>query len=345
MPTRNAPDSRDVAQFERRLLAGLGLDAGASNEQLEFAHDEVVRYVEAAPTALRAWSRQQLAAIDEAYALLSGPRGDLIEAAAAANATALVAAQTATTPSAVRSPAAGKVNAASPAAAPRGGLLGAIRSIPRIVVAAVGVVAVGAVIVVVYNIGAPAAAGVATGTPAPQASAAAPAVDAAQVSALMQKLAANPNDVATLQALGDLYWAAKDYETARTWMEKVVALEPANVAALLALGAAQFNTGDQASAEANWRKVLTLDTKNAEAHYDLGFMYFTQNPPDVAKVKAEWNQFVALSPDSELVKYVTAHLASLEGSPAPSAAASGAASATAAPASPAPATPAPSASN
>jgi hypothetical protein len=49
-------------------------------------------------------------------------------------------------------------------------------------------------------------------------------------------------------------------------------------------------------------------------------MYFSLTPPDVAKVQAEWGAVIALSPDSDIAKTVATHLASLTGSPAPSAA-------------------------
>jgi cytochrome c-type biogenesis protein CcmH/NrfG len=167
-------------------------------------------------------------------------------------------------------------------------------------------------------------------------------VDQAQVAALMKKISENPNDVATLQQLGDLYFQTGDYETAGGWMEKILGVEPRNVTARLALGAALFNSGKAADAEKQWRQVLEIDAKNVEAHYDLGFMYLSQDPPDMAKVKAEWNEVIAIAPDSAIAKTVATHLKSLDASPAPSGAA-GSPGASGAPSSAAPSTAAPSA--
>ena len=174
-----------------------------------------------------------------------------------------------------------------------------------------------AIAVLVYNLGAPVVPAF-TGSPAPESSAAA-TVDQAKVSALMQKLAADPKNVDTLQQLGDLYYLAGDYASAATWMDKILAIDPKNVTGLLALGAADFNIGKLTEAETAWRQVLALDPKNIEAHYDLGFMFLSKNPPDLANVRAEWNQVIAIAPDSDVAKTVATHLQSLDGSPAPSA--------------------------
>jgi cytochrome c-type biogenesis protein CcmH/NrfG len=189
------------------------------------------------------------------------------------------------------------------------------RAYRRLVLVAAGVVAAVVIVVVGYNFGAPSVPGF-TGTPAPEASAA--VVDKTQVAALMQKLAANPSDIATLQGLGDLYYAAGDYTTAATWAQKVLAVDPKNVTGLLSLGAANFNVGQLGPAQTAWRQVLAIDPKNIEAHYDLGFMYLSEAPPDYTNVRVEWNQVIAIAPDSDVAKTVATHLQSLAGSAAPS---------------------------
>ena len=65
--------------------------------------------------------------------------------------------------------------------------------------------------------------------------------------------------------------------------------------------------------------MLAADAKNVEAHYDLGFMFLSKNPPDLVNVRAEWNEVIAIAPDSDVAKTVATHLKSLDGSPAPSA--------------------------
>ena len=43
-------------------------------------------------------------------------------------------------------------------------------------------------------------------------------------------------------------------------------------------------------AEKQWRAVLAIEPDNVEAHYDLGFMYLSLTPPDIANVKARVGQ-------------------------------------------------------
>jgi cytochrome c-type biogenesis protein CcmH/NrfG len=154
-----------------------------------------------------------------------------------------------------------------------------------------------------------------------QSSAASGQLDQAKVASLMTQLSANPKDKTTLQSLGDVYFAAGDYKTASTWEQKILALEPKNLTALLALGACQFNLGDTAAAEKNWLTVVKIAPRQAEAHYDLGFLYLSKNPPDMAKVRSEWNTVVAIDPKSDIAKTVQSHLQSLN-SQSPSASAS-----------------------
>lgn len=168
-------------------------------------------------------------------------------------------------------------------------------------------------------------------TDQPTASSSGTPVDPNKVSALMQKISANPKDVASLAALGDLYFAAADYTTASLWQQKVLDIDAKNVTARLALGAAQFNLGNSSRAEQEWQKVVALDPKQAEAHYDLGFLYLSKNPPDLAKVRAEWSKVVAIDPNSQIAKTVATHLQSLQ-TASPSASAGASAGPTASPA-------------
>jgi cytochrome c-type biogenesis protein CcmH/NrfG len=272
---------------ETELLACLGLTRGASNSDVEAAHDEIIAFVARAPEDLRAWAEQQTAAADEAYTRLSGDPAD-----EAPN----------VTPTAVTPPPPGPVDAPQAPAGSRSRRR-------RLIVAGATAIALAAVGFGVYSLG---------GDKKDKGSAAAPAtqttatpVDSQQVAQLMQKISTNPKDVKSLVKLGDVYFQAGDYETAATWMTKVVALQPRNTTALLALGAVRFNVGKTAEAERHWRKVTEIAPKNVEAHYDLGFLYLSKNPPDMAKVKSEWNQVVALDPGSDVAKTISAHLSQL----------------------------------
>lgn len=178
----------------------------------------------------------------------------------------------------------------------------------RVGLAAGIVVALGAVGVIGFKLGEPSVPGL-TGTPAPQASG--PVVDQAQVTALMTRLAADPEDVEALQGLANIYFGVNDFATAALWLDKLLAVEPENISALLGAGAAAYNLGKLDEAETAWTKVVELEPDNVEAHYDLGFLYLAQEPPDLARVEQEWRKVIELDPDSDIAKTVAAHLEGL----------------------------------
>jgi len=324
---RTQPTSQNAKSVEAALLARLGLPSGASSQDVQAAHDALVDFLEGAPSDQRGWARQQIGLVDEAFALLSDPTIDRSALAgsaviADASASAGTAAKASTVPT---------QPASQPATSTRNPLIKRV---------AIGAVAIGVVAVVViggFNMNGGTGIPPINGSPAPEA-AASPAVDAAKVAALMEKIQANPKDTESLQSLADLYFQASDFVASTSFLEKIVAIEPKNVTALLALGAAQFNQGNSTEAEKQWRAVLVIDPKNVEAHYDLGFMFLSKNPPDMANAKLEWGKVIEIDPNSDVAKSVKQHLASLDASPAPSgaSAAPGASSAPSAPASAAP---------
>ncbi|MEO8625624.1 MAG: tetratricopeptide repeat protein, partial [Candidatus Limnocylindrales bacterium] len=126
----------------------------------------------------------------------------------------------------------------------------------------------------------------------------------------------DPNNLAALEELGDLYFSARDYQTAAEWEQKVLDLDPNNITGHLALGAAQYNLGNSADAEGHWRRVIELNPNDTEAlveaHYDLGFMYFSADPPDVEKTIVEWQAVIDIAPESDIAQTVKTHLQTLE---------------------------------
>jgi hypothetical protein len=195
--------------------------------------------------------------------------------------------------------------------------------LPRTIVAGVAIVALVAVLGIGYNLGGGGSLPGLTGTPDPGPTG--PAVDTAQVSAYMTRLAANAEDVEALQGLANVYFAAGDYATAGLWLEKLLAVDPDNVTALLGSGAVAYNVGDLEAAESAWTHAAELAPDNVEVHYDLGFLYLAQEPPDLEMVRAEWQTVIDLEPDGAFAQTVAGHLDSIapaaSGSPAPSAAA------------------------
>ena len=296
----------DAAESRSELLDRLGLGAGASDQDVETAYNGVVEFLELAPHEVQSWAAAQVRDVDETFALLSSPT----EAPTAAAKNAAPARPTVTEPAPI--PTAASIPTAAPAAWRRW-------------LMPVGVLLAAAAIFGVYSMGkgsaVPGISGTPTNTPSATAAAGGPApvpVDKTKVGALMAKISANPKDIASLQSLGDIYFAAADYKTAIGWEEKILAVDPKNQVALLAAGAAQFNQGDKAAAKKHWLKAAALYPNVAEVHYDLGFLYLSQTPPDLAKATAEWERVIAIDPTSEVAKTVATHLKSLK-SPAPSA--------------------------
>jgi tetratricopeptide (TPR) repeat protein len=294
----------DTAELRHELLGRLGLEANASDQDVEIAHSALVEFLELAPREVRSWAAARTTDVDEALAMLSGPDIDLTSA----------------TPFIATDPDAPEEDFRAPAA-PAPALGRARRTQLLWAIGALLVVAAG---FGVYKMGAASDVPGISGTPTnSQATAAAGApaavpLDQAKVAELTKKVTANPKDIASLQGLGDAYFAASDYKNASVWEQKVLAVDPKNRVGLLALGAAQFNLGNAAEAKKQWLVAAALYPNDAEVHYDLGFLYMSQTPPDKAKMTEEWKKVVAIDPNSQLAKTVATHL---NPSPAPGASA------------------------
>jgi tetratricopeptide (TPR) repeat protein len=282
-----------VQAYTSELLARLGVGPGASMGEIERAHDQRLDFLAQAPAEMSDWAHHEIGRVDEAYALLTDPHADIPAAAAAALADRGGAHPAPEAP------------LAATAAPPAPRMAHSTKVLLLVALAA-------AVIFGVYKWGGDSGVPAISGQPTDSSSAAAaPQLDTAKVGAAMQKISANPKDVAALKELGDLYFQAGDYPTAIEWESKALEIEPQDVTALLALGAAQFNSGDSEGAKANWKKVVKIDSRNAEAHYDLGFLALSVEPVDMDTAKAEWQKVVDIDPKSELAKSVSTHLEGL----------------------------------
>ena len=296
----------DTTEFRHELLGRLGLRANASDQDVEAAHTGLVEFLELAPHEVQSWAAARTTDVDEAFALLSGPEQDLIAPAARSVATVQDAPEPAYGPS-VAAP----IAPASPASRRPGRTQLVWAIVPLLIVA---------IVLGVYYMGrsdVPGMSGTPTNTQATQAAGAPTAapVDKVKVADLMKKISANPKDVASLQGLGDAYFAASDYKNAIIWEQKILDVDPKNQVALLALGAAQFNLGNAAEAERNWLVAAKLYPDSAEVHYDLGFLYMSQTPPNTAKMTAEWNKVIAIDPNSAIAKTVATHLKGAQSAP------------------------------
>ena len=292
----------DAAEIRSELLGRLGLRENASDAEVETAHNGLVEFLELAPREVKSWAAARTADVDEVFALLSGPERDLVPGAQPA-------AMAHDAPVETSQPA-----AAPPAAPGAFAALAADKPRRNKIVGAIGAVLAVAIVFLVFQMGkssdVPGISGKPTGQETTAAAPGATPVDKAKVAVLMKKISANPKDKASLQALGDIYFAATDYKTASTWAQKVLGVDPKNKVALISLGAAQFNLGNAVEAKKQWLIAAGLYPKNAEVHYDLGFLYMSATPPDTVNMQAEWKKVVAIDPNSQLAKTVATHLKS-----------------------------------
>ena len=315
-PLESAGTLAEQEKIRRELLNRLGLSGRASDEEIEAAHNNLVEFLESAPEKLRSWATARVAVADEALALLLDPAQVLTTVAVSES-------QELTTVAAEENPVEATPTALSTPIA--FSTLTALSILKRwwqkkILRTSLLLALVVAVILGVYSLGESSKIPGILDAPTSQASAAPSpaAVDQANVTALMEKVSANPADISSLQGLGDIYFDAADYPTAAVWVQKILAIDPKNQVALLALGAAQFNLGNNAEAEKQWLVAAALYPNSVEVNYNLGFLYLSQSPPDMAKVIAAWNKVIAIDPNSSVAKSVATHLKGLQ-TPSPSA--------------------------
>jgi tetratricopeptide (TPR) repeat protein len=280
----NAPSNLDSRSA---LYARMGLQAKASDQDVESAYTRILEFLSSVPAPLRLWAKAQIAELDETFAMLAVPVAEL-------DAMERVELPKEETPV--------KVKISNP---------------QRKKYVKIAAVAAAAFLVIgVYKVGGSQSVGTANAKSVADASSQSGSntatIDQTRVTELMGKISANSRDIVSLQSLGDIYFAATEYKTAALWESKILEVDASNKTALLALGAAEFNSGNSKDAEKAWKKAASLYPNLAEVHYDLGFLYLSQTPPNNAKVLLEWNKVISIDPNSAVAKTVATHLKSLE---------------------------------
>jgi len=100
-----------------------------------------------------------------------------------------------------------------------------------------------------------------------------------------------------LLSIARSYLALNEYETARAYLHRCIAVSPdSNIArqAKLLLSEALFNTGDTGGAIRLLAETLEEFGENAEIRFRLGELYFRQG--DTARARAEWRLAVRADP-------------------------------------------------
>lgn len=135
------------------------------------------------------------------------------------------------------------------------------------------------------------------------------ASQAQRISELETAIAANPQDVAAIEELADIYMVGQSWGDALSWFNKLLQIEPDNVHALLDTGTSFMNLGYFADAEKLFARVLALTPDNAQARYNAGFLFaFRTDAPDMTKAVEHWREVVRLDPGSMLAQVAQIHL-------------------------------------
>ena len=126
---------------------------------------------------------------------------------------------------------------------------------------------------------------------------------------------ANPKDVKTLLALGDVYLQANRPDDADKIFGEVLVIEPKNSTARAGKAVVLLINGDAAKAQADLEAVIKDDPNSQYAHGQLAIVLWSANQAD--KAKAEWEKVVALgadTPDGQMAQQFLTLIAGSTGS-------------------------------
>lgn len=120
--------------------------------------------------------------------------------------------------------------------------------------------------------------------------------DMSGVSAMMQKLQANPEDVEAMRGLGMSFMEMKAWDKSVTFWDMILERSPDDVMALNQKGFCLFELVKHAEAAELFERMLTVEKGNFHAHYNLGVIYkHYLSQPD--KAKAHFQAVVDAAPD------------------------------------------------
>jgi cytochrome c-type biogenesis protein CcmH/NrfG len=130
----------------------------------------------------------------------------------------------------------------------------------------------------------------------PQQQAASPEELAKSAAPLLAQLKTNPNDVAVLVKLGNLYYDGQSFPQAIDYYQKALALQPDNPDVWTDLGTSYWYTGDADKALANFQKSLALRPNHPGTLFNLGIVEWQGKKDPKAAVLA-WEKLLQTNPD------------------------------------------------
>ena len=122
-------------------------------------------------------------------------------------------------------------------------------------------------------------------------------VDAERAAELEAAALAAPDDAAVRVSLGDLYFDAREFETAIAWYEDAMAVDPAHVDANTSIAMSWFHAGDTQRAVETFERSLEIDPAHPRTLLNLGIVR-ALGFRDLEGALAAWEQVIAAAPDS-----------------------------------------------
>jgi tetratricopeptide (TPR) repeat protein len=128
----------------------------------------------------------------------------------------------------------------------------------------------------------------------------------AQILKLKETVEANPKDVKSLVALGNLYYDSGKYQSAITYYQKSIEINPKDYDVLTDMGASYNALNQPDKALELFNQVTAEKPDHAMAWFNLGVVY--RGKDDKANMKFAWDRFLALQPTGELADQVREEL-------------------------------------
>lgn len=147
-------------------------------------------------------------------------------------------------------------------------------------------------------------------------------IDAAVASSFRSTAEADPTDATAAAAYANYLANTGDMTNAIAWYEKAIALTPDDALLRLDFARSLASADMNGDAELQFQKSIDLAPENPEAHYYLGELYYGMNPQRVVAAIDQYEQTIALAPDSFIAqqaenRLVTLGVATPAASPAP----------------------------
>jgi tetratricopeptide (TPR) repeat protein len=121
-----------------------------------------------------------------------------------------------------------------------------------------------------------------------------------QVTEAIEKARRSPGDFEAQMTAGDLYYQIQRFDEAADFYRKASDLRPNEIEPVIKLGNTNFDAERYEEAERWYSTVLKRTPNDVNVRTDLGLTFFLRQPRDVDRAIKEFNEALALQPDSEI---------------------------------------------